>query len=150
MKFKTLFKWSLIYGMSYISVACSHQPLTLQTVFSSNDCGINKPELRAINTAIELDSFMQSIPGNFLQVAPVVLDVDHEKQTLILYALGQKPSSGYTIELHRKNARLEKQTLYLPARVKQPEEGYYQAQLITSPCSIYSLPHVDYSEIVIE
>lgn len=145
-----IFKCLVICCLSYINSACSHQQVPLQTVFSSNDCAIRKPTIKSIDTASELNNFFESMPVSFSQVPIAVPDVNYDEQTLILYALGQQPTSGYSIELTQDNATIKKQTLYLPVRVQRPKGGSYQAQVITSPCKIFSLPHVDFSEIVID
>ncbi len=148
-KSNMFFKSLLILGLSYVNSACSHQQIPLQTVFSSDNCAIKEPALKSINEP-ELNSLVKAIPGNFGQTPISVPAVDFEKQNLILFALGQKSTGGYSIELYKKDATLKEQKLHLPVGVKKPASDSYQIQLITSPCQIYSLPHTDYSEIVIE
>lgn len=136
--------------MVYISSACSHQQVSLQTIFSSNNCAIREPVVKPLDSPSELNDFFESLPVNFSQTPMAIPEVDYAKQTLVLYALGQKPTSGYSIELYRDYATIKKQTLYLPVRVQHPESGRGQAQMITSPCQVYALPHVEYSEIAVE
>ena len=76
--------------------------------------------------------------------------VNYQNQMLIFYAIGQKPSSGYNIELYKTDASLIDKKLHLPIRVTQPAKGSMQAQMITSPCAVYLLPRVSYSDIVID
>ena len=139
-----------IYCIVIIASACSQQQVHLQTIYSSNDCAQREPVIRSIYTPAELSEIIRSRPVNFSQTPAVVPEVDYDKQSLILYAIGQKPTAGYSIELYRDEASIKEQTLYLPVRVKSPEAGSFQAQIITSPCQIYSLPHSDYAAIVIE
>ncbi len=148
-KSKIFFKYLSIFCLSYISSACSHQQIPLQTVFSSDNCAIKEPVLKSIHKP-ELNSLLKAMPRNFGQPPMSVPKVDFEKQNLILFALGQKSTGGYSIELYKEDAMLKEQKLYLPVGVKKPASDSYQIQLITSPCQVYSLPHADYSEIVIE
>ena len=76
--------------------------------------------------------------------------VNYQNQMLVFYAIGQKPSSGYNIKLYKTNASLIDKKLHLPIRIQQPAKGSMQAQMITSPCAVYLLPRVEYSEIVID
>ena len=145
-----IFKCLVICCLSYISSACSHQQVPVQTIFSSNDCAIREQAIKLINSHVELNEFFQSMPRTFSQTPINIPDVDHDKQSLVLYAIGQKPTAGYSIELYREEASIKEQTLYLPVRVKSPEAGSFQAQVITSPCQIYSLPRTDYAVIVVE
>ena len=149
-KSKKFFKYISVFYLIYISSACSHQQIPLQTVFSSNNCAIKEETLKSISEQSELNNLLQSIPKNFGQAPLSVPEVDYEKQSVVLYALGQKPTGGYSIELYKTDATLKEQKLYLPIRVQQPASNSNQIQLITSPCQVYSLPHTDYSEIIIE
>ena len=150
MKYTKTLKRLPVYATVVLASACSQQQVHLQTVYSSNDCAIKEQMTRSISTALELDEILQQKKRNF-SPAPVVLpEIDYHKQDLILYALGQKPTAGYAIELYRDKATIKDQTLYLPVRVMQPESSSMQAQVITSPCQIYSLPKADYAEIVVE
>jgi len=149
-KSKMSFKYASICCLAYISSACSHQQIPLQTIFSSNNCAISEEALKSINEQNELDDLLKSIPRSFGQTQISMPDVDYEKQSVILYALGQKSTGGYSIELYKPDATLKEEKLYLPIRIKKPASNSMQIQLITSPCQIYSLPHTDYSEIVID
>jgi hypothetical protein len=153
--YKKIFRPMLICSLLYFSSACSHQQTTVQTlpikaIYSSNNCAINQETLKTINSPIELNALLQSMPKNIGQQPPDFPDVDFEKETLIFYAIGQKPSSGYHIELHASDATLKGNKLCLPIQVQQPAAGSAQAQMITSPCSIYSIPRVESSETIIE
>lgn len=150
MKHKDLYRWLLLTCLVIAASACSQQRVHLQTIYSSNDCALREPVIRSIHSPAELTEIIQSKPVNFSQTPLVLPEVDYDKQSLVLYALGQKPTAGYSIELYRDEASIKEQTLYLPVRVKSPEAGNFQAQIITSPCQIYSLPHSDYAAIVIE
>jgi len=149
-KSKMYFKYLSIFCLTYISSACSHQQIPMQTIFSSNNCAISEETLKSINESGEFKSLLKSIPKNFGQAPLAVPEVDYEKQSVILYALGQKPTGGYSIELYKTDAMLKGKKLYLPVRIKQPASNSNQIQLITSPCQVYSLPYTDYSEIIIE
>ena len=150
MKYKCLYRWLLLICLVIAASACSQQRVHLQTIYSSNDCALREQVIKSIYTPAELTEIIQSKPVNFSQTPLVLPEVDFDKQSLVLYAIGQKPTAGYSIELYRDEASIKEQTLYLPVRVKSPEAGSVQAQVITSACQIYSLPHSDYAAIVIE
>lgn len=150
MKAKIISKRLFLVSLVVLSGACSQQQVRLQTIYSSNDCALREPTIRSIHTSAELTEIIQSKPVNFSQTPVVLPEVDYDKQSLILYALGQKPTAGYSIELYREEASIKEKTLYLPVRVKSPEPGSFHAQVITSPCQIYSLLRTDYAAVVIE
>lgn len=150
MKLNIVLKWLLISCLLCITSACSQKQVRLQTIYSSNNCALQEQTIRSFNAASELDEFLQSLPRNFSQSPVSLPEVDYKKQSLLLYASGQKPTSGYSIELYHEAATIKQQVLYLPVRVRKPATGSVQAQVITSPCQIYSLPKADYAEILIQ
>jgi len=154
-KQKMNFKWFVLAGLLSISSACSQQPvsiqgLVIQTIHASNTCGITEATIKSIDSQADLNHLMQTMPKSFGLGEMFEPDINYEHQMLILYAIGQKPSAGYSIEQYGSDASLIDQKLHLPVRVQSPAEGSVQAQMITSPCAIYLLPRVHYSEIIIE
>jgi len=142
------------------SSACSQYQVTdtklvIQSVYSSNNCTLNKPVLKTINSQTELNQLLQSMPKQFgmhgMREPEVNFkEVNFKKEIMILYGIGQKPSSGYSIELYKSNAELKNKKLYLPVRIQSPASGSSQAQMMSSPCKVFLLPRVEYSEIVIK
>ena len=150
MKLHSPYKAILLSALATLAVGCSHQQIPIKKVFSSNNCGITKPALKSIATPIELDDLFQSIPKTFSQRTLLVPEVDFEKDNLILYALGQQPTSGYSIKLTKSEAQLTDKILSLPIRVQKPNPDFNHAQVITSPCSLYSLPKHEYKKVVLQ
>jgi len=154
-KLKGKVKWGGLLCLLYISSACSHQrasipAIDIDTIHHSNNCGIEKPVLKTIDSTEGLSHFLQTMPKKFGLGEMFEVDINYEDQMVILYGLGQKPSSGYGIELYQTNASLIDDKLHLPIRVTQPAPDMMQAQMLTSPCAVYLLPRVEYSEIVID
>lgn len=155
MIFKMTFKWLLLCVLTYISSACSHQSLadqtlSIQSIYGSNNCMITEPTVKVITSQVELNQLLGSMQNKFSLTEMFEPEIDFDNQLLILYAVGQKPSSGYSIELYKSDALLIDQKLHLPVRVQSPASGSMNAQMITSPCTILLLPRVEYSEIVID
>lgn len=150
MKHKIVLKWLLIGCLVSIISACLQQQVRLQTVYSSNDCALREQAIMSFHTPPELNQFLQSVPGNFSRASIALPEIDYDSQDLLLYAVGQKPTAGYSIELYNDEAVIDDQILYLPVRVNKPEAGAVQAQVVTSPCQIYTVPVADYYEITIE
>ena len=152
---KVILKWLMLCVLLYISSACSHQQpavekLSIQSIYGSNYCAITEPTIKSIASQVELNQLLRSMQNKFSLTEMFEPEIDYDNQILILYALGQKPSSGYSIKLTKSDATLIKQILHLPLRVQSPASGSMNAQMITSPCTILLLPRVEYSEIVID
>jgi hypothetical protein len=135
--------------LSTVMYACSAEMIPLQVKYSSNQCGIPKPMLISIKSASELANLFEPAQKKALSSQTFKIDVDYQNQVLILFAMGQKPSSGYTILLRDKVARLESEKLYLPINIQQPAEGSLQGQVISSPCQIYVISKIEFMEILV-
>lgn len=132
--------------VSFIS-GCSHQTIPLKTVYSSGNCAISESMTKSIHSEQELDQILKLLQRKFSPKPRLNEHIDFGKQALILFTLGQKPSSGYAISLHTNEAILKGQKLYLPIQIKQPDKNRFQAQVLTSPCSIFAIPKSDIREI---
>ena len=155
MIFKATFKCLLLCVLLYISSACSHHQvstdsLAIQAIYGSNNCMITELRTQVITSQAELNQRLHSMQHKFALTEMFEPEIDYDNQLLILYALGQKPSSGYSIELYKSDASLIDQKLHLPVHVQSPASDSMQAQMITSPCVIFLLPRVKYSEIIID
>lgn len=143
------FKLLLIFSIAYIGSACSSQTIPLEIIYNSNNCALGGQSLKSIDSATELESLLSSFPKNFSNAPSIKKPIDYQKQSLIYFALGQKTSSGYSIELKKDVATLSGENLCLPISIVRPGEGSFQAQVITSPCQIYAIPKTDFAEIKI-
>jgi hypothetical protein len=129
--------------------ACSDRKVPLHSVYSSANCPFNKQVIKQINSQSELNQLFESQPANFISRPLSNIEVDFEKQTLLVIALGQKPTAGYGLQLEKNEAVVRGEKLFLPLRVLEPDKNKIYAQMITSPCQIFSAPHAEYVEIVL-
>ena len=127
--------------------ACSHQSINVKSLFSSNNCAIKQQQLTVLDSQQALDTLLAGIPRRFSETAPPTVDADFQQQNLILLALGQKPSLGYAIQLKQHDARIKDDTLYLPVDILEPSQNSFQAQVITSPCAVFSIPKTDFKRV---
>ena len=126
------------------------QVVPLHSMFSSANCGIIKPVINRINNQSELDQLLSQVL-NGIQPKPVLnIEVDYTRQSLIVVALGEKPTAGFYLKIESNEARIRNNKLYLPLRIIQPDKDSIQAQVITSPCQIFSVPKVGFTKILIE
>ena len=72
-----------------------------------------------------------------LNVKPTPLEVDFSTQVVVLLAMGQKPKTGYRIEMDIEYAERRGSTLWLPVRFIAPTGS--AAAVITSPCAVFGV-----------
>ena len=140
----------LVIAVGILISACSNRQIPVQSIYSSSHCPINRAMLKTVNSQLELSQLFDFAPANFGPKPSDNIEVDFDQQILIVFALGQKPTAGYSLQLIRKQATVKGQKLYLPIRIMEPDQNLIQAQVVTSPCQVYSLPRADYSEIFLE
>ncbi len=68
-------------------------------------------------------------------------------QQLLLVSMGIQPSSGYRLTLADQTAQLEKGILHLQLQWHSPAPGQMNAQVITQPCLLLSLPKQHYQGV---
>ena len=125
------------------------QIVPLHSLFSSADCRIIKPVINRINNQSELSQLLNLVSSAYQPKPAINIEVDYNKQSLIVIALGQKPTTGFYLQIESKEAIIRKQKLYLPIRIIEPDEDSVQAQVITSPCRIISVPQIEFTTIVL-
>jgi len=147
MKIKFFLKCLPLVCFGAIGSACSNQQLPIQIVYSSSQCDINHQLLRQITNHEEFKQLLESRPRKILGSKLPILD--YSSKSYILFALGQKSTGGYGITLDSKIAVIEDQKLHLPVRIIQPASDSMQAQVLTSPCQIFSIPKTEFSGILL-
>ncbi|MBV1882359.1 MAG: protease complex subunit PrcB family protein [Pseudomonadales bacterium] len=150
-----------VYVTFLLLVACNttNEPLVVTAVYGSSQCFVNQQQISKIKTQQELTVLMDKglapiqrrlrVGAKPEAVPPVdSVNVDFEKHDVYLISQGSKSSAGYSIKLASEVATIENDTLILPIEIKQPRRGTMQAQLMTSPCLVISLPKARYSKVL--
>ena len=150
MKIETNSIWLFLIIISIVGDVQADQEIPILTVYSSAYCGMSKQVLERINNPLELSQVLDVILSGEQPKPSIKIDVDYARQSLILFALGQKPSAGFNLMLDKNKAMIRAHKLYLPIRVFEPRAGSFQAQVMTSPCQIYVIPNADFTEILLE
>lgn len=128
--------------------ACSEQRLPITSIYASNSCGFAEKQIKHIGSTSELNYFFSALPYHFPEKAQTAPTVDFETKMVILYALGQRPNTGYRIEQYEDFAIIQNRTLLLPIRTQQPDADRLYGEMITTPCQFFTLPKRAFSKIV--
>ncbi len=150
MKFAVGLTSLLIMAIAIAGDGRGDKKIPLHSIYSSANCGIDKQTIRRVNSESELSQLLDLASSSFQPKPTIKIEVDYTKQSLIVVALGQKNTAGFHLILNADKAIIRGQKLYLPIRIVQPGQDSFQAQVITSPCEIFSIPRVEFTEILIE
>jgi len=80
---------------------------------------------------------------------PKVPDIDFSDAAVLIVYAGLKPSAGYRISADEKMIRIEDGVLRVVVDIQTPQPGQMQAQMLTAPCLVLSVPSGGYREIEI-
>lgn len=128
--------------------ACSEEKLPIKSIYASSSCGITEQQIKRIDTASELAQSFAALSYHFPEKPHKAPHVDFTTERVILYALGQKPNSGYSIEQIGAYALIKNDALRLPVRTRQPNKNGQYGQMITTPCQFFTLPKKEFSTII--
>lgn len=139
-------KHVLILGLLLATVGCLDRTGTTAdeadeavTILKRSDqCRISEPTFRPLRDMADLHRVMP--PSTMMSEQQAALDMDFSTHTVMLLAMGQKPTAGFHIEIDSggDGLRWQGETLRLPVRFTSPV-GEVAATVITSPCVIFLL-----------
>ncbi|MFT7678362.1 MAG: hypothetical protein ACI8QC_002352 [Planctomycetota bacterium] len=117
--------------------------LDCQEFLGGQHSGIRSQQLRLVRTQAEWLSLWREHSSQQLP-APEPPKIDFESQMLIAVFLGERPTSGFGIQLQRVRALAGEQgqapTLEAMARESRPDADTLQAQVITTPFQMLLAP----------
>ncbi|MBW7470612.1 protease complex subunit PrcB family protein [Marinobacter sp. F4218] len=120
----------------------SGAPLARQIVQSSN-CGLTAPGHLHLKSGAEVGR-LEALPGRSLPLAPL-REIRFDNEHVILAALGQKPTGGYSVTL--AGSVIEDDVLELQLRIQEPEPGTMVTQALTTPCAAIAVTASGWNDI---
>ncbi|MEJ2453851.1 MAG: protease complex subunit PrcB family protein [Candidatus Thiodiazotropha sp.] len=111
----------------------------------SDQCRISEPTFRSLRDRADLHRVMP--PAAMMAERHPALEVDFSTHAVMLLGMGQKPTTGFHIEIDTAGLRQQAGTLWLPVRFIPPA-GEVAAARVTSPCVIFSLRREGVQRIV--
>ncbi len=118
--------------------------IPLRELLASNQCAVSEAKLQLPEDGAEA---LALTSAHRIGAQPVPLDIDRDKERILLVAAGHKPSAGYRLQLTSHSASLRNGVLRLPVVLSGPG-GNYQAAMITSPCLLLAVQRGQYRRIV--
>lgn len=121
------------------SDSSSSNTLTWQTIYKSHQCSIRKPQVRLMHIdegepfyLKEMEQLRRRVIGQQLQIKEI-----EEEQSVLLIAMGQKSSGGYSVNVDA--IHLIDNDLTVKANWVTPPPGSMTTSALTSPCAIVTL-----------
>jgi PrcB C-terminal len=119
--------------------------VTASVLRASTQCGgeVGGPSARWITNEGELRAAMGA-GGSFGEPAA---PVDFRREGVLAVYMGQRPTAGYSLDLHDPNVPVENGLGTVTVRFEQPGPGSFVAQVLTSPCLLVRLPKAGLRQI---
>jgi len=129
----------------------STKTLPITEIYSASTCNINEQGITEIKNIESLQKVLKNANSHRLDSTPDDLSsIDFDTSHVYLIAMGIKPNAGYSLKKTDTEASLENGALHLPFQVMLPSKDGMYAQMMTSPCTLISLPTGAYNTVDIE
>jgi len=129
----------------------SVKTLPVNEIYSAAICNINKQGITEIKDKEALQDMLKKANSHRLNSKPKDLSqIDFSISQVYLITMGTRPNAGYALKVTSHEASLENGALNLPIQVELPSPNSMYAQMMTSPCTLISLPIGDYDTINVE
>lgn len=128
-------------------IAASDATLPIAALASQGQCGgLGRPAVRWIADAGEWREVYAQTNNQWLDPPPPPM-VDFPRAGVLLIAMGQRSMAGYGLALADDVAALRDGVLTVRVDWREPPPGRRQAQVMTSPCLLATVPAADFTRI---
>lgn len=119
-------------------------PLARQITQSAH-CGLTAPGHVHLTSRQEVQK-LEALPGRNLSLE-ALKTIEFEREHIILAAIGQKPTGGFSVTLD--SSEIRSGTLELRVRVTEPASGTIVTQALTTPCAVIAVTAEGWDDIQI-
>lgn len=119
-------------------------PLARQ-INQSAHCGLTAPGHVHLTSREEVQR-LEALPGRNLSLE-TLKTVQFEREHIVLVAIGQKRTGGYSVTLD--SSEIRSGTLELRVRVAEPAPGTIVTQALTTPCAVIAVTAEGWDDIQI-
>jgi hypothetical protein len=128
----------------------SQLTLPVRTLYNGLHCGRveSSPSLIVVSDPAALDQVMTQITSTTIDANRLSsLDVSFDQETVLLIAMGQRPTAGHGLALGASTASVRDGAVTVPVIWQKPTSGAVTAQIVTSPCLLIAIGRGPYSFI---
>ena len=119
----------------------------IATLARQSQCGgLNRPAVRWIADAGEWRKVYAQVNSQWMNPTPPPV-VDFPRAGVLLIAMGQRSTAGYGLALADEIATVRDGILTVRVDWREPPPGRRQAQVMTSPCLLATVPDAGFTRI---
>jgi len=117
-------------------------------IFAGSRCGSDAKALEWITDTVRLDTLRSHLAEQAPANEPLPT-IDLVTESVFLLSMGTQPTPGYRVSPAPSAPKLDGNTLTISMHWRQPPEGLMLAQVITTPCLLFSVENGDYQQLQI-
>jgi len=110
----------------------------------------SEQKFEVINSKEALDLLLQDVNRQVLGKKTNPRLIDFESMNVLILEMGQQTTTGYRLSLSETMVRVKNNEAVVSGQWDEPPKDSIQAQVITSPCVIFTLPKADYSRVTVD
>jgi hypothetical protein len=121
-------------------------------VYSDSQCLKRELGIEVIRDADALAAWWAPLSRMQLpqrQLPQELATIDFVTSAVFVVSMGSRPTPDYAVELYSDRAPVQGSSLTLPVDFLQPTPGAALAQVVTSPCAVFTVPVNHYETIAV-
>jgi hypothetical protein len=153
-------KFAALFYFSIFSIAACDTslptsetaPIYADVIFQSIQCRAEtpKPSFEVVRNQQQLDFLLHEFSRHILGKKPGASLVDFQSTNVLVLEMGYRPTAGYSLSIDEAKIRVKNNEAFVIAQWDEPPEDSMQAQVIISPCAIFTLPKGNYSKVTVD
>jgi hypothetical protein len=125
--------------------------VNVDVLYRNQQCSVLQAQTRWIDSPEAYQTLFAElrktyIGGQAQQPPPV----DLSKEGVLLVAMGQKNTGGYSVDLANQEAVIDGGVLQVAVQWREPKKGMMVTQALTSPCLLLKIPNAEFDRIEIK
>jgi hypothetical protein len=153
-KFAALFYFSIfsISACDTSVLTSESEPIYADVIFQSIQCrrSTSEANFEVVSSQQQLDLLLHEFNRQILGGKPQPYLIDFKSMNVLVLEMGYRPTAGYSLSLNEAKIRVKNNEAFVIAQWDEPPEDSMQAQVIISPCVIFTLPKGNYSKVTVD
>lgn len=122
--------------------------IKIDSLYRNQQCSVLQEQIRWIDSQQEYQTLYGQLRKSYMSnQAEQPPAVDFTQNGVLLVAMGQKTTGGYTVDLAASEARISGGVLTIQVQWRAPDPGMMVTQALTSPCMLLKVPKAQFDRI---
>ena len=125
--------------------------VNVEVLYRNHQCNVSQARTRWIDSPEAYQTLFTELRKSYVGGQSQQLPrVDLSTYGVLLVAMGQKNTGGYSVDLANQEAVIDAGTLRVNVQWREPQKGMMLTQALTSPCVLLKIPNAEFERIEIK